>query len=130
MNEGDVVLLSPACKHQFLGDEAVVVSSSTAFVLGVGHTLVGTPGLVVVVGDLLPSCLFPGKKKKTKSHVTGVEKHFHMNPCWYSPTVVGGNHPINFDVVAYFDGDDHGEPTCAQPGLRFLPEDQKKKKPQ
>lgn len=61
MNEGDVVLFRPACKHLLLRDEAVVVPSSTAFMLGVSHTLIGTPGLVVVVRNLLNSRLFPGK---------------------------------------------------------------------
>lgn len=64
MNEGDVVLFCPACKHLFLRDETVVVSSSTAFVLGVSHTLIWTPGLVVVVGNLLSSCLLSGKIKR------------------------------------------------------------------
>lgn len=63
MNEGDVVPFGPACKHLFLRDEAVVVSSSTAFVLGVSHTLIRTPGLVVVVGNLLSSCMISGKIK-------------------------------------------------------------------
>lgn len=36
--------------------------------------------------------------------------------------MAGRNHPINFDVVTYFDGYDHSEPACAQPGVRFLPE--------
>lgn len=62
MNEGNVVVFGPACKHLLLRDEAVVVSSPTAFVLGVSHTLIGAPGLVVVVGDLFGSCLFPGKR--------------------------------------------------------------------
>lgn len=95
MDEGDVVQFCPACKHLLLRDEAVMVPSSTAFVLGVGHTLIRTPGLVVVVGNLLSSFLLS--------------------------TVVGRNHPINFNVIAYFDGYDHSEPACAQPGVRFLP---------
>lgn len=36
--------------------------------------------------------------------------------------MAGRNHPINFDVVTYFNGYDHSEPACAQPGVRFLPE--------
>lgn len=63
MNEGNVVLFGPACKDLLLRDEAVVVSSPTAFVLGVSHTLIRAPGLVVVVGDLFGSRLFPGKRK-------------------------------------------------------------------
>lgn len=63
MDEGDVVQFCPACKHLLLRDEAVMVPSSTAFMLGVGHTLIRTPGLVVVVGNLLSSFLLSGKIK-------------------------------------------------------------------
>lgn len=69
MDEGDVVLFCPACKHLFLRDEAVVVSSPTAFVLGVGHTLIRTSGLVVVVGNLLSSLLLSGEKKAFHCHL-------------------------------------------------------------
>lgn len=64
MSKGDVVPFCPACKHLFLRDEAVMVSSSTAFVLGVSHTLIWTPGLVVVVGNLLSACLLSVKIKR------------------------------------------------------------------
>lgn len=33
----------------------------------------------------------------------------------YSPTIIGRNHPVYFDVVTYFNGDDHCEPAGAQP---------------
>lgn len=39
--------------------------------------------------------------------------------------MVGRDHPVNCDAVTYFDGYDHGEPACAQPGVRFLPEEKR-----
>ena len=62
MNERDVVLFRPACKHLFLCDEAVVVPSAAALVLDVRQTFIRPPGLVVVVGQLLVSSFFPRKK--------------------------------------------------------------------
>lgn len=73
----------------------MVVPPPAALVLQVRHTLIRTPGVVVVVGHLLGS-------------------RFGF------PAVVRWNHPVDFDVVAYLNGDDHGEPACAQPRVRFL----------
>lgn len=63
MSEGDVVLFGPACEHLFLCDKAVVVPPSTALVLDVCHTFIRSPGLVVVVGQLLGSCFFPSERR-------------------------------------------------------------------
>ena len=41
----------------------------------------------------------------------------------YSPTVAGGHHPIDLDVVTDLDGQHHGEPAGAQPRLRLRPGD-------
>lgn len=95
MSEGDVVLLGPASEHLLLRDEAVVVPSAAALVLDVHQTLVRASGFVVVVRQLLGPRLFY--------------------------TVVWRNHPVNLDVVTDLDGDDHGEPACAQPRVRLLP---------
>lgn len=46
----------------------------------------------------------------------------------YSPTVIGCNHPIYFDIITYLNGHDHGEPSCAQPWVRFLSEQKKQHK--
>lgn len=62
MSEGDVVPFGPPRKHLLLRDEAVVVASSTALVLYVRETFIGSPGLVVVVGHLLGSRLLPGRR--------------------------------------------------------------------
>lgn len=62
MSEGDVVPLGPPRKHLLLRDKAVVVASSTALVLYVRDTFIGSPGLVVVIGHLLGSRLLPGRK--------------------------------------------------------------------
>lgn len=62
MNECDVVLFCPVCEHLFFCNKAVVVSSSAAFILDVCVTLIRTPGLVVVVGHLLRSSLFPTQR--------------------------------------------------------------------
>lgn len=94
MSEGDVVLLCPACKHLFLCDEAMVVSSSAALILYVCYTFIRPPGFVVVVWHLLGSRF---------------------------SAVIGLNHSIYFDVVTYLNGYDHCEPACAQPRVRFLP---------
>ncbi len=48
-------------------------------------------------------------------------------PSLYSPTVIGWNHPIYFDVITYLNGYDHGEPACAQPWVRFLSWEEKNK---
>lgn len=40
----------------------------------------------------------------------------------YSRAVVGRHHPIYFDIITYLNGDDHGEPACAQPRVWFLSE--------
>lgn len=61
MSEADVVLLSPACKHLFLCNKAMVVSSSAALVLDVCYTFITAPGLVVVVWHLLGSRFSSGK---------------------------------------------------------------------
>lgn len=61
MSEADVVLLSPACKHLFLRNKAMVVSSSAALVLDVCYTFITAPGLVVVVWHLLGSRFSSGK---------------------------------------------------------------------
>lgn len=63
MSEGDVIPFGPACKHLFLCDKAVVVPPSTALVLDVCHTFIRSPGLVVVVGQLLGSCFFPRERR-------------------------------------------------------------------
>lgn len=94
MSEADVVLLSPACKHLFLCNKAMVVSSSAALVLDVRYTFITAPGFVVVVWHLLGSR--------------------------FSSTVIGWNHPIYFDVITYLNGYDHCEPTCTQPRVRLL----------
>lgn len=62
MTEGDVVPFGPPRKHLLLRDEAVVVASSTALVLYVRETFIGSSGLVVVVGHLLGSHLLPGRR--------------------------------------------------------------------
>lgn len=61
MSEANVVLLSPACKHLFLCNKAMVVSSSAALVLDVCYTFITAPGLVVVVWHLLGSRFSSGK---------------------------------------------------------------------
>lgn len=63
VNEGDVVLFCPACKHVFLRNKAVVVPSSAALVLYVRYTFIGPPGLVVVVGHLSGSIFLSRKTK-------------------------------------------------------------------
>ena len=62
VSEGDVVLLCPACKHLFLCNEAVVVSSPAALALYVSDTFIRPPGFVVVIGNLLGSRFFSGKQ--------------------------------------------------------------------
>lgn len=63
MSEGDVVPFRPASKHLFLCNKAVVVSSSTAFILYVCYTFIRPPGLVVVVGHLLRFRFFSSKRR-------------------------------------------------------------------
>lgn len=63
MNEGDVVLFCPACEHVFLSNKAVVVPSTAALVLDVSKTFIGAPGLVIVIGHLLASRFFSGKRR-------------------------------------------------------------------
>lgn len=46
----NVVLLSPACEHLFLSDEAMVWSTAPPLVLQVRYTLVWTSGFVIVIG--------------------------------------------------------------------------------
>lgn len=58
MRKSDVVLLSPACKHLLLSDEAMVVSSSAALVLHVHYTFVTPSWFVVVVRHLLGCGVF------------------------------------------------------------------------
>lgn len=63
MNEGDVVLFRPACEHVFLRNEAVVVPPTASLVLDVCDTFIGAPGLVIVIGHLLASRFFSGKRR-------------------------------------------------------------------
>lgn len=62
MSEADVVLLCPACKHLFLCNKAMVVSSPAALVLDVCYTFITPPGLVVVVWHLLGPRFPSGEK--------------------------------------------------------------------
>lgn len=125
MSERDVVPFGPACKDLFLCDEAVVVSSSTVFILYVRYTFIRPPGFVVVVGHLLGSIFFSGKSNGIYFGISGsVNVQFavfqrvcigSLVPSLYSPTVVGWNHPIHFDVITYLNGYDHREPAGTQP---------------
>lgn len=72
MSEADVVLLSPACKHLFLCNKAMVVSSSAALVLDVCYTFITAPGLVVVVWHLLGSRFSSGKTNWFLYWLTGL----------------------------------------------------------
>lgn len=44
-----------------------------------------------------------------------------------SPAEVRGHHAIDIDPIAQLQGDGHGEPAGAQPGLRYFPAEERRR---